>query len=87
MRVSWWEEDGVWADGTIRAFDDVMGEHLVAYDDGDQVPRCWTSAGALLRDWWLRLWLLVCASRIARSLQTMLCCAPLLWCPQVEDGP
>ena len=37
LRVSvWWEEDEAWYDGTIRDFDDVMGEHLVAYDDGDQ---------------------------------------------------
>ena len=36
LRVSvWWEEDEAWYDGTIREFDDVQGEHLVAYDDGE----------------------------------------------------
>jgi hypothetical protein len=38
LRVSvWWEEDEAWYDGTVRDFDQVQGEHLVLYDDGDQV--------------------------------------------------
>ena len=37
LRVSvWWEDDEKWYAGTIREFDSVAGEHLVAYDDGDQ---------------------------------------------------
>ena len=90
VRVSvWWEEDEVWYDGTIRAFDDVMGEHLVAYDDGDQVHEvldkcrcaCCAIGGYAIGGCW-------CARR-ASLAHYRLCFAraPLLWCPQVEDGP
>ena len=90
VRVSvWWEEDEVWYDGTIRAFDDVMGEHLVAYDDGDQVHEvldkcrcaCCAIGGYAIGGCW-------CARR-ASLAHYRLCSAraPLLWCPQVEDGP
>jgi len=32
----WWEEDEAWYAGTVRAFSDALGEHLVCYDDGEQ---------------------------------------------------
>ena len=32
----WWEEDEAWYSGTVRAYSDALGEHLVCYDDGEQ---------------------------------------------------
>ena len=79
VRVSvWWEEDEVWYDGTIRAFDDVMGEHLVGTTTAIRCTRCWTSAGALAAGVGCGWWLLVCASRIARSTDYALLARPCL---------
>ena len=33
----WWEHDRSWFRGTVRDFDNVSGQHLVVYDDGDQL--------------------------------------------------
>ena len=32
----WWEGEEAWYTGTVRAFSDALGEHLVCYDDGEQ---------------------------------------------------
>ena len=69
LRVSvWWEEDEAWYDGTVREFDHTLGEHLVAYDDGEQAHedldtcrcagpchRCLMRRGAPLPLRWLTL--------------------------------
>ena len=52
QRVSvWWEEDAAWYSGQVRSFGEALGEHLVCYDDGEQVHEaldecCWKLSAA-----------------------------------------